>query len=106
MPPGTQVRVGCCRIGCNAVGWAFPEGVACCHCGEPVNARWPYEHHSPVSMGPEPTQNGEVEGWCPDHGFWYFDLDGEPVYSPEHPGMRPVYGVIDGQAEPDQGSEF
>lgn len=86
LPAGAKIIVGCRHPGetrCDAVGWEFPQREMC-HCGDymdthdsPMNCG-----HSPVSMGPEPTDPDMVEGWCPVHGTWIFDEHGEPIWTP------------------------
>jgi len=82
LPKGALVAVGCYRIGCHATGWKWPGAREICHCGDymddhghPMNVG-----HNPVSMGVEPTLAGEFEGWCPDHGYWWIDQEGEVRY--------------------------
>ena len=80
----------------------MPPGRECCHCGDWMDDHVADGGHSPVSMGPEPTYRGETEGWCPDHGFWYYDQGGDLAWSPEHPSKL-LGDEQDGKVAEDQG---
>lgn len=95
MPERAEMNDGCPRTWCRAVGWQFPQGPGVCPCGD-------YGDHphdgSHAGMGrPEPTYKYEVEGWCPDHGFWYFDQGGE-LATMTDPAITSRYptGVLNG----------
>jgi hypothetical protein len=75
MPDGAIMTDRCPHAWCSAVGWEFPQGPGTCPCGDSGD----HPHNGSHSgMGqPEPTYADQVEGWCPDHGFWYWDQGGE-----------------------------
>lgn len=80
LPPNSKIRTGCYTPGCDAVGWQL-DYREICHCGEYVDAHRDLfaMGHSPVSMGRD-FDDEPFEGWCPDHGFWWVDVEGGIKY--------------------------